>query len=136
MDQTESSAQDYVDDMVRRRGYALDYHKVMALHDLPVLQAADGLVRAAYLNERSLDRRTKELLFILSLTVMRADRHQLASHIKVALRIGVSSQEILECIEIALPEAGVVAFQHGFDVWREVVGAEGIEPSDSVRPDE
>jgi 4-carboxymuconolactone decarboxylase len=36
--------------------------------------------------------------------------------------------EILEAIEIALPEAGVVAFQHGFDAWAEVVGADGIEP--------
>jgi 4-carboxymuconolactone decarboxylase len=31
----------------------------------------------------------------------------------------------LEAIEIAMSEAGVVAFQHGFDAWREVVGAEG-----------
>ena len=37
-------------------------------------------------------------------------------------------KEILEAIEITLPEAGVVAFQRGFDAWREVVGAEGIEP--------
>ncbi|AYY14994.1 carboxymuconolactone decarboxylase family protein [Actinobacteria bacterium YIM 96077] len=121
--------QEYVDEMVRRRGYVLDYHRVMAAHDLPVLKATDGLVSAAYLDQRLLDRRTKELLFILSLTVMRAERHHITSHIRVALRHGVSAQEILEAIEIALPEAGVVAFQHGFDVWREVVGAEGIDPS-------
>jgi 4-carboxymuconolactone decarboxylase len=35
----------------------------------------------------------------------------------------------LEAIEIALPEAGVVAFQHGFNVWCDVVGATGIDPS-------
>jgi hypothetical protein len=29
----------------------------------------------------------------------------------------VTPEEILEALEIALPEAGVVAFQHGFDVW-------------------
>ena len=38
-------------------------------------------------------------------------------------------KEILEAIEISLPEAGVVAFQEGFEAWREVVDAEGIEPS-------
>jgi 4-carboxymuconolactone decarboxylase len=125
-------AQAYLDDMVSRRGYVLDYHKVMAANDFPVLQAADRLVSAAYLSQRSLSRATKELLFILSLTVMRADPAHIASHIRVALKEGVTAQEILEAIEIALPEAGVVAFQHGFDVWREVVGAEGLEPTENL----
>lgn len=69
---TEKEKQQYVDDMVRRRGYVLKYHKVMAEHDCDVLMAADGLVQAAYLKQRRLDRRTKELLFILSLTVLGA----------------------------------------------------------------
>ena len=122
-------AQAYVDDIARRRGYVLPYHKVLAAQDLPVMKAADNLVAAAYLDQRSLDRGVKELLFVLSLTVMRAERHHLASHIRAALKCGLSPRQVLEAIEIALPEAGVVAFQHGFDVWREVVGATGIEPS-------
>lgn len=124
-----SDAQSYVDEMARKRGYVLDYHKVMAKHDFPVLQATNDLVSAAYLNERTLDRRTKELIFIVSLTVMRASKGHIQSHIRVALDIGVSPREILEAIEIALPEAGVVAFQAGFEAWREVVGADGLEPT-------
>lgn len=127
-------AQEYVDDMVRRRGYVLDYHRVMAAQDIDVLKAADGLVTAAYLKPRSLDRKTKELLFVLSLTVLRAESKHIASHIRVAIEHGASAAEVLETIEIALPEAGVVAFQHGFDVWREVVGAEGIDPTPGVLP--
>lgn len=125
-------AQDYIDEMARSRGYVLDYHKVMAKHDFPVLQAANGLVSAAYLTQRTLDRRTKELIFIVSLTVMRASKSHIQSHIRVALDLGVSPEEILEAIEIALPEAGVVAFQTGFEAWCEVVGADGIEPTVSV----
>ncbi|MET9850616.1 carboxymuconolactone decarboxylase family protein [Streptomyces ossamyceticus] len=124
-----AAAQEYVDAMARDRGYVLDYHKVMARYDLDVLRATNELVRAAYLAPRSLDRRTKELLFILSLTVMRADRHHIQSHIRVALDLGVTPGEILEAIEIALPEAGVVAFQAGLEAWRETVGAVGIEPN-------
>ncbi|MGJ3508172.1 carboxymuconolactone decarboxylase family protein [Enemella sp. A6] len=122
-------AQRYVDDMARARGYVLEYHKVMAKHDFPVLQAANGLVSAAYLKDRLLDRRTKELLFVLSLTVLRAPQPHIESHIRVALDLGVSAQEILEAIEIALPEAGVVAFQGGFEAWKNVVGADGLEPT-------
>ncbi|WP_128377228.1 carboxymuconolactone decarboxylase family protein [Streptomyces cavernae] len=122
------AAQEYIDAMARDRGYVLDYHKVMAQHDFDVLQATNGLVKAAYLRPRTLDRRTKELLFILSLTVMRAAREHIQSHIRVALGLGVTPQEILEAIEIALPEAGIVAFQAGLEAWRETVGATGIEP--------
>lgn len=124
--------QEYIDDMARRRGYVLEYHKVMAKQDFPVLQAANNLVGAAYLEQRSLDRRTKELIFIVSLTVMRAAKGHIQSHIRVALDLGVPARDILEAIEIALPEAGVVAFQHGFEAWREVVGADGLEPTVAV----
>jgi 4-carboxymuconolactone decarboxylase len=129
---TREKKQAYVDDMARERGYVLDYHKVMALHDFEVLQAANNLVQAAYLEPRRLDRKTKELLFILSLTVMRASKGQIQSHIRVALDLGLSKEEILEAIEISLPEAGVVTFQWGFEAWRAVVGAEGIEPTVEV----
>ena len=124
--------QAYVDDMARRRGYVLDYHKVMARYDLPVLQAANGLVGAAYLEQRRLDRRTKELIFVVSLTVMRAAKGHIQSHIRVALDLGLSPEEILEALEISIPEAGVVAFQHGFEAWKEVVGATGVEPTVAV----
>jgi 4-carboxymuconolactone decarboxylase len=126
---TEAEKQAYVDEMAQKRGYVLDYHKVMAEQDFEVLQAANGLVNAAYLKERRLDRKTKELLFIISLTVMRASKNHIQSHIRVALDLGLSKEEILEAIEITLPEAGVVVFQEGFEAWREVTGAEGIEPT-------
>ena len=129
---TQEEKQAYVDEMVEKRGYVLDYHKVMAERDFEVLQAANGLIEAAYLEERRLDRKTKELLFIVSLTVMRASKAHIQSHIRVALDLGLSKEEILEAIEITLPEAGVVVFQEGFEAWREVTGAEGIEPTVEV----
>jgi 4-carboxymuconolactone decarboxylase len=129
---TEAEAQAYIDEMARQRGYVLDYHKVMARQDFDVLRAANGLIDAVYLKERRLDRRTKELLFIATLTVTRAGKGHIQSHIRVALDLGVTAEEILEAIEIALPEAGVVAFQAGFDAWREVVGAAGLEPTVTV----
>lgn len=134
MSEHDPAAQAYVDDMARRRGYVLDYHRTMAAADVDVLRAADSLVQAAYLEPRRLDRKTKELLFVLSLTVLRAESQHIASHIRIALDEGASPEEILEAIEIALPEAGVVAFQHGFAVWAEVTGAAAIDPSPGVIP--
>ena len=121
--------QDYINDMARKRGYVLDYHKVLAKQDFSVMQAANHVVAATYLDQRTLDRKTKELLFIVSLTVMRAPKAHIQSHIEVALKLGLTANEILEAIEIALPEAGVVAFQGGVEAWSEVVGAERLEPT-------
>jgi 4-carboxymuconolactone decarboxylase len=121
--------QAYIDQMARKRGYVLDYHKIMARQDWDVLVAANRLVEAAYLRPRLLDAKTKELLFILSLVVMRGSKAHIQSHIKVALEVGATAEEILEAIEIALPEAGVVAFQHGLEAWAEFTDAERLEPS-------
>jgi 4-carboxymuconolactone decarboxylase len=132
VDANQLEKQEYIDEMVRRRGYVLDYHKVMVQQDLPVLKAADALVSAAYLDQRLLDRKTKELIFVVSLTVMRAEKPHITSHIRAALKAGATPEEILEAIEISLPEAGVVAFQWGVDAWREVVQPAGIEPAAAI----
>ena len=121
--------QEYIDRMVHDRGYVLEYHKVLAAQDFEVLQKANDLIHAAYLNERNLDRWVKELIFIVSLIVAHAPKSHIQSHIRVALSLGVTPETILEAIEIALPEAGVVTFQSGVEAWQEVVQMETLEPN-------
>jgi len=129
---TQDEKQAYINGMAQRRGYVLGYHKALAEADFETLKAADELVGAVYTRPRLLDRKTKELLFCATLTAMRAGKGHLQSHIRAAMQHGASPQEVLEAIEITLPEAGVVAFQAGFEAWREVVGIAGIEPTISV----
>lgn len=123
------NAQEYINSMAEKRGYVLEYHKVLAANDFDVMEAANGVVNAAYLKDRLLSKRTKELIFVASLVVSRAPKAQIQSHIKVGLDLGLSPQELLEAIEIALPEAGIVAFQAGVEAWAEVVDAKRIEPT-------
>jgi 4-carboxymuconolactone decarboxylase len=121
--------QAYIDEMARKRGYVLDYHKYMVNADFDVLMAANELVDSVYLSERRLDRKTKELIFIVSLTVLRAGKEHIKSHIRVGLELGLTPEEILEAIEISLPEAGVVVFQEGLEAWCEAVDATPLEPT-------
>jgi 4-carboxymuconolactone decarboxylase len=125
----DGNRQEYIDEMARKRGYVLDYHKFMANADFEVLMAANRLVDSVYLQQRTLDRKTKELLFIISLTVLRAGKEHIKAHIRVALELGATPNEILEALEIALPEAGVVIFQEGLEAWCEAVEATPLEPS-------
>jgi 4-carboxymuconolactone decarboxylase len=126
---TEERKQQYIDDMVAKRGYVLDYHKVLTKHDFDFMKAANDLVEVAYLSERVLDRKTKELIFVATLTAMRASKNHIESHVRVALESGATPEEVLQAIEIVLPEAGVVAFQAGLEAWQTVLGADGIEPT-------
>ena len=71
---TQEEKQAYIDEMVQKRGYVLDYHKALVQQDFEVMKKANDLVDAAYLKERSLDRKTKELIFVVSLVVMRAPK--------------------------------------------------------------
>jgi 4-carboxymuconolactone decarboxylase len=129
---TQEEKQAYIDGMARRRGFVLGYHKGMAAADFDVLKATDTLVGSVYTSTRRLDRKTKELIFCVLLTAMRASKGQLQSHIRAAMQHGATAEDVLEAIEITLPEAGLVAFQAGFEAWREVVGLEGIEPNIEV----
>ncbi|MFZ0666037.1 MAG: carboxymuconolactone decarboxylase family protein [Acidimicrobiales bacterium] len=128
-------AQEYIDNIARTMGtwpkpaYVPDFHKIMAAADFDVLKAQNALGQATYGNNRSLDARTKELLFIAMFTVLRCGREQLNSHVQMALDLGITPAEVLETMELALPVAGIVAFLAGFEAWREVTGAQGIEPS-------
>ena len=126
---SDSEAQEYLDHIVSERGYVLEYHKRLVAADHEFARAVNDIVDAAYLKPRLLDPKVKELIFIVSLTSMRASKAHIQSHIKVALELGITPEEILEAIEISMPEAGVVAFQEGFNAWAEVVGAPALEPT-------
>jgi 4-carboxymuconolactone decarboxylase len=130
---TSTEPQAYIDAMATGRGYVPDYHKIMARHDFGVLQATNGLARATYEDPRALDPKVKELLFIVSLTALRAGSGFLPSHIQRSLDLGTSAQEVLEAIELVLPVAGIVAFLSGFEAWCQVTAATGIEPSATSR---
>lgn len=126
---THDDALAYLNEMVQQRGYVLEFHKGMAAADFPTLQAFNEMLDHVYLSQRTLDRKTKELIFVSTLTVMRSGKGHIQSHIHAALKAGATPQEILEALEITIPEAGVVAFQAGFEAWREVVNLQGLEPT-------
>jgi 4-carboxymuconolactone decarboxylase len=131
----DNEAQEYINNIARTAGawprpnYVPDFHKIMAQHDFKVLKAQNALGQATYGDQRSLDAETKELLFIAMFTTMRAGREQLTAHVQMALDLGISSGKILETMELTLPVAGIVAFLAGFEAWREVTQAEGLEPT-------
>ena len=122
--------QEYIDRMARERGFVLDYHKVLVKHDFEAMQGINEFLEGIYLKRRRLDLRTRELIVIVALILRRAGAGQIKSHMRLALDQGVSRAELLEAVELVIPLAGFVDFQVGLNLWCEVTGATGIEPTE------
>lgn len=106
-----------------KRGYVLEMHRVLAAADPEFLRRYDEFLEAAYLRERSLDRRTKELVYVAVLAALGSPQsHQLA-HMRAALAAGATTGELLEVLEQALPPMGVPRFMEAIEAWRIVSDA-------------
>ena len=122
-------AQEYINDMFRKRGYTLDFHSVLAAEDLAFLKTYNDLVGAAYVECKELDAKTKELLQIVALTVAKSSVEHIRKHVELAIRNGATKYEVLAALKIVLLTAGVPAFQIGFEAWRQSVATGYIGPS-------
>lgn len=121
--------QAYLDEMVKKRGYVLDYHKVLVAEDLPFMRAFNDFLAAAYTSPRRLDRKTKEYLFIAVLTALGAGKDHIKAHIEVAKREGATKEEVLEVLELLAPPCGAPKFMLGYEAWSESFPVQRIEPS-------
>jgi len=118
---------EYLQEMARSRGYALDYHKVLVAEDLPFLRSLNEFLAVSYTNQRRLDRKTKDLVFIGVLTALGATKDHIKAHIEVAKRQGATKEEILELLELLVLPCGVPKFMLGYEAWTECFTVRRVE---------
>jgi 4-carboxymuconolactone decarboxylase len=119
----------YLAKMKAQRGYILDFHQVLAAEDLPFMRALNELMEVAYRSQRTLDRKTKELVFIGTLVGLGAAKEHIRNHMEAAKRCGATKQEVLEVLEMSVNPCGVPKFLVGYEVWKDLFEVERIEPS-------
>jgi|TARA_B100002003_G_scaffold251481_1_gene295313 4-carboxymuconolactone decarboxylase len=117
-------ARQYLEDAERTRGYTLEMHRIMAAADFEWLKKYNEFIEATYTGQRTLDRKTKELLQIVVETALRADAEQIQEHVRLALREGATPREILEAMEAVLAPMGALAFRRGLQAWAAEVGVD------------
>ena len=125
----ENEAQVYIDKMYQKRGYILDFHKILAAEDFDFLKAYNQSIEEGYTRQRTLAAKNKELIYTVLLTSVKASVDQIKLHVSNALKSGASKTEILEALELCIPAADVPAFMIGFEAWKQVVSPDTIEPS-------
>ena len=108
-----------IQDIKKGRGYVLDFHKVLMEEDPDFLKTYESLIKAAYTSERALSRKMKEFIFIAALSALRAEKHHIGVHIKLAIENGASKREVLEVIECIYPPCGAVTFMNAIEAFKE-----------------
>ena len=110
-----------LEEIKKKRGFVLDFHKILIEEDLEFLKRYEELISTAYARQRNLSKKVKELVFIAALTALQADKSHIGAHMKVAIENGANKQEILEVLECIFPPCGVLRFMNGLDAFKETV---------------
>jgi 4-carboxymuconolactone decarboxylase len=110
------------EEVAQRRGYELDFHRILAAADPDWVRHYAAFIDATYTGPRLLDRKTKELLQVAVEAALRADVDQIRAHIRLALREGATPREILEALEAVIMPMGGLAFRRGVQAWAAETG--------------
>lgn len=119
-------ARAYLREVREKRGYTLDFHRIMAGVDLEWAKKYDAFIEQTYFGQRTLDRKTKELLQIAVEAALRADVAQIRAHVRLALNAGATPQEILEALQAVIAPMGALAFRQGLQAWAAECGVEPV----------
>jgi 4-carboxymuconolactone decarboxylase len=122
-----------LEEMRKKRGFVLDFHKILIEEDLEFLKRYEELISTAYARQRSLSKKVKELVFVAALTALQADKTHIGAHMKVAMENGASKQEILEVLECIFPPCGVLRFMNGLDAFKETVKTDRVQKTQGLR---
>jgi alkylhydroperoxidase/carboxymuconolactone decarboxylase family protein YurZ len=122
---TDQEKIDYLNEIVRTRGYAHGSHRLLASHDLDALKAVNDVTLANYIPARSLSDVDKELLLVGAFTALRSAPVIIRAHVQKSLKAGAELRQSLATIELTLLEAGRSALDAGLGAWREVAVAAG-----------
>ena len=117
-------SQAFLDQTSQGRGYTLEMHRIMAEADLEWAKKYNAFIEATYTGQRTLDRKTKELLQIVVEAALRADVEQIQAHVRVAMQEGATPKEILEALQAVIAPMGALAFRRGLQAWAAETGFE------------
>lgn len=128
------SAEELLERIERDRGYVLDLHRTLAAWDTTFLEAYDALLDAAFLRQRSLDRKVKELIYIGVLTALATPEDHLLAHMRAALAHGATEREVLEVLQQVLPPAGVPRFIEGVRAFERLMAERAANGEPAASP--
>jgi alkylhydroperoxidase/carboxymuconolactone decarboxylase family protein YurZ len=112
MDALQKKAGDLLEQMKKDRDYIYPEWEFAARHDPDFLEAYNNLYKVSLNDGQALPAKTRELIAIC-LLAYRGEVDSTVAHMKRALRLGATRQEILEALESSIIPGGAPTFYHG-----------------------
>lgn len=111
-DHTERRALDFIEKMKKQRGYLPPTYSYVASKDVEFMEAYDNLFHRAVSDGQALSAKTKAFV-IIGILAYRGHDAACYNHIKRALALGATKQEVLEAIEATIVPGGTPTFGAG-----------------------
>ena len=111
-EKTDKRAEEYIEKMRKQRGYLPDQWAYLAYKDLDFIEAYDNLYRRGLEDGKALPAKYRELVCIGVLAYRGLD-DAVVSHIKRALKLGATKQEVIDAIETTIIPGGAPTFGSG-----------------------
>ena len=120
--------ENYLEEMKEKRGYVLEFHRILGHEDFNFLKNYDSLLNSSYLNpDTTINAKTKEMLLIAILISSGSTKDHIKTHMALAKQIVVTKKEMLEILELLLLPVGLPGFMRGFAIWKEVYEVQANE---------
>lgn len=120
----ERKSEELLQEVMAKRGFVLDFHKVMVKEDPEFMKCYEALINHVSTQKRTLDRKIKAFIYIGVLTALQADPSHIGKHIKRAIENGATKQEVLEVLELIYPPCGTLRFANGIKAFEDFFGGQ------------
>lgn len=117
---TDSRNDDIIKEIVAKRGYLYPWQQYMSEHDPDFLRRYEDLWDMIGARATHIDAKTKQLVLI-GVVSSRLDDVALKTQIGRGLRMGITSDEILEVLQVAYLPSGALTLVHGVKVLMDAV---------------
>ena len=123
-----SDIESYLEGMNEKRGYVLEFHRILGHEDFNFLKNYNALLNSAYLNpDTTISAKTKEMVLVSTLISSGSTTDHIKTHMALAKQIGVTKKEMLEILELLLLPVGLPGFMRGLAIWKEVYDVQANE---------
>ena len=105
-------AQEVIEAMRKERGYLPPSYPYVAEKDIDFLEAYDNLYKRALSDGKALPAKIREFV-VIGILAYRGHDAACYEHVKRALRLGATKQEVLEAVEATIVPGGTPTFGAG-----------------------
>jgi 4-carboxymuconolactone decarboxylase len=115
----ETDEKELIEEIRKKRTWLLNYHRLLLKNDPEMLKKWDELYSAEKFKQRFISDREKELVDLAISAVLKWGPG-LQIHIKKAIDMGITEEEISEIFSLAAMSAGIPCMMFAADVYEEM----------------